>query len=241
MNPGRGVFDPLEAVGLVIAGREVYGSCFRFRNEHTILTAKHCVPTTGGPIVAFFPRSMRSQPAVRVVMHPTADIALLVTEAQAGDSGSGYPSSAFWDRVSNWGLGEEFTAFGYPSEGPSPDVQAGTPIPRLFVGHYQRFFEYSSPSGDHYLVGEMSIPAPAGLSGSPLFRAGAPQMVTGMVTTNLESYAITDSVVEVDDSGKVYKEEARKVISYGLALTLSGVSKWLREVLPDRPGLGWVS
>lgn len=231
-------FDPLEAVGLVMAEGDVYGGCFRYRNEHTLLTAKHCLPSTGDAI-AVFPRSGRSQPIVRFERHPTADIALLVTETQASDSGSGYPDSAFWGSVSNWSLGEEFMAFGYPTEGPSPDTRSGSsPVPRLFVGHYQRFFDYLSPSGDLYLVGEMSIPAPAGLSGSPLFRAAAPQMVTGLVTTNLESYVVTDSVVEVSDSGKEYREEARKVISYGLALTLSGVTDWLREVLPSRSGLG---
>jgi trypsin-like peptidase len=234
-------FDPLEAVGLVVGyGDQVLGGCFRFRHEHMVFTAKHCVPTSED-LVTFFPRSRRAQRVTRVEGHPTADIALLVTEAQPSDSGSGHPTNAFWDRVSNWRLGEEFMAFGYPVEGPSPEAPAGTPIARLFIGHYQRFFEYSSPSRDNYLVGEMSIPAPAGLSGSPLFRAGAPQMVTGMVTTNLESYAVTDSITEVRDGEKAYREEARKVIAYGLALILSNVSDWLRDVLPERDGLGWVS
>jgi hypothetical protein len=230
----RMAFDPLEAVGLVVMGADVYGSCFRFRSEDHILTAKHCLPSTGNA-VAYFPRSQRSQPIVRVEGHPTADIAVMATEKQITDNGSRYPTSAFWDLVSNWGLGEEFMAYGYPTEGPSPEAVAGTPVPRLFTGHYQRFFDYASPSGDRYLVGEMSIPAPAGLSGSPLFRPGAHVMVTGLVTTNLESYAVTDSIVEVSDSGKEYREQARKVISYGLALTLSGVSDWLEEVLPRRP------
>jgi Trypsin-like peptidase domain len=238
------VFDPLEAVGLVATGTPrnftVLGSCFRFRHEHLALTAAHCVTATG-TVFLLFPRSGRIQTVLTAERHPTADVALLITAKQSGDTGEGYPTRAFWDRVSNWGLGEEFVAYGFPVEGPYPDGLAGTPVPRLFVGHYQRFFEFASPSGNRYLAGEMSIPAPAGLSGSPLFRRAAPEMVTGLVTTNLESYAVTDSVVEVDARGTKYREEARKVISYGIALMLSGVTDWLRDVVPVRGGLGWVS
>lgn len=87
----------------------------------------------------------------------------------------------------------------------------------------------------------MSVPAPGGLSGGPLFRRGAPQMVTGLVTTNYESYTINDSVEEVDDSGRIYRAESRKIISYGIALMLSTVKPWLVDVIPERDGLGWVS
>lgn len=86
-------------------------------------------------------------------------------------------------------------AYGFPTEGPDPSSGAA-PVSRLFVGHYQRFSEYSSPPGYRYLAGEMSIPAPGGLSGGPVFRAEAPEMLTGMVTANHESYAITDSLEE---------------------------------------------
>ena len=85
----------------------------------------------------------------------------------------------------------------------------------------------------------MSLPAPTGMSGGPLFRAGAPQMVTGIATANVESYAVTDLLEEVDAEGNVSRIESRRVISYGLALMLSAVSRWLDETIPDRPGTAY--
>jgi hypothetical protein len=81
----------------------------------------------------------------------------------------------------------------------------------------------------------------SGLSEGPLFRPGAPAMVTGLVTASAESYVITDSIEELREGGSVYRLESRKVITYGIALILSGVSDWLRETVPTRNGLGWVS
>jgi hypothetical protein len=66
-------------------------------------------------------------------------------------------------------------------------------------------------------------------------------MLTGMVTANIESYAIADSVEEMREGGNVLRVESRRVISYGVALLLSSVSEWLPEVTPERPGIGWVS
>ena len=71
------------------------------------------------------------------------------------------------------------------------------------------------------------------MSGGPLFRAEAPQMVTGIATANVESYAVTDSLEEVHAGGNVSRIESRRVISYGLALMLSAVSGWLDETIPD--------
>jgi Trypsin-like peptidase domain len=236
-------FDPLEAVGLVMpAGPNpspsaFLGTCFRFRHERVALTAAHVVPQTED-LVLVFPRSGRTQIVQNVARHPTADIAVLVTEAQSTDSEDGYPQTAFWDQVGNWGLGEEFMTYGYPSEGPTTEPDATHP--RLFVGYYQRFFQATMPGNYRYLAGEMSVPALAGMSGSPLFRPGAPQMVTGMVTTSVESYTITDSVEEVTHDAERLRIEARKVISFGTALMLSDTTEWLHAVVPPRRGLDWI-
>ncbi len=109
----------------------------------------------------------------------------------------------------------------------------------MFVGHYQRFFRYQAHEPFEYLAGEMSISAPSGLSGGPLFRQGAQFMVTGMATANLESYAITDSLEETREGGDTFRLEARRVINYGLALMLSGVSDWLDDQIPNRPGTAY--
>lgn len=166
-----------------------------------------------------------------VARHPDADLAILYVDAFGDENKDERPQWAFWDCVSNWTLGEEFIAYGFPSEGPAPDA-TNSPVPRMFVGNYQRFLRYKSPAGFTYVAGEMSIPAPGGLSGGPLFRPGAPTMLTGIATTNLESYSITDSVEEVDESGSVLRVEGRRVINYGLSLILSEVRDWLDECLP---------
>lgn len=241
-------FDPLSAVGIVLltsdAGQEVIGgTCFLFRQDHIALTAAHCVPGEASAVRLLFPRrSPTPDSAQHIVRHPSADLAAVFITQAPDDSGEGYPDTAFWHEVGNWALGEEFFAYGFPVEGPSPDSVAGqAPVPRLFVGHYQRFFQYSAKQGVSYIAGEMSIPAPAGLSGGPLFRPGAPQMVTGIATTNAESYAVTDALEEVRDGGSVFRLESRRVITYGLALMLGQVSDWLDENVPNRKGTAYAS
>lgn len=236
-------FDPLAAVGVILTGADeggvvMSGSAFLFRHDDVVVTAGHCVREDAPFTTVFFPRANQYLRVESVERHPSADIAVLFAKpkVRSGDR-VGYPDVAFWDGVSNWTLGEQVYAYGYPSEGGGA-TQAMTP--RLFVGHYQRFFEYASaPDAPSYLAGELSFPAPGGLSGSPLFRPGAQQMVTGIVTANYESYAITDSVDEVRVDGSRYQLESRKVISYGLALMLSYVSDWLSEVIPAYAGRSW--
>lgn len=220
--------------------RRYSGTCFCFRHEHVALTASHCVVDTASAIELLFPRVGRSRRVERIERHPQADIALLVTAIQTADKGEGYPEHAFWDCVSNWTLGEEFFAYGFPSEGPTPGAGASAPTARLFKGHYQRFFDYDSHTGHRYLAGEMSVPAPGGLSGGPLFRPGAQQMLTGLVTASHESYAIVDSTEYEHKDGIEYRSEVRRVITYGVALMLNSVLDWLRSNVPDRPGVGWV-
>jgi hypothetical protein len=235
-------FDPLSAIGVVSATDDrrtsVTGTCFLFRHDYVAITASHCVPNNDISLLLVFPRTHRIIPVVSVSKHPDADVAVLQGEPSATDTQVSHPDNAFWDCVANWGLGEEFLAYGFPEE--TNPQGAATAQPRLFVGHYQRFFPFESPSGFHYLAGEMSVPAPGGLSGGPLFRRGAPQMITGIVTTNHDSYTISDSVEEVENNGRVYRAESRRIISYGIALMLNTVKPWLINVVPEREGLGWI-
>jgi len=141
----------------------------------------------------------------------------------------------FWDFVSNFELGEEFFAFGYPEDtfGPS----RGGVTPRLFKGYYQRYMTYHSPvSNCSYNAGEMSIGAPPGISGGPVFRPGALPMVTGMVTENLEATTFLDEVEEVERAGTIVERRMhRKVINYGVALLLDSHGEWLADNGVVRP------
>jgi hypothetical protein len=212
----------------------VHGSCFLFRSDALALTAAHCVPQQLEPFLVHLPHLQLYLEVERVERHPTADIAIVFCKAEDTRTELGTPVNAFWDGTGNWLLGQNFYAYGYPTEGPTENSNQA-PIPRLFSGNYQRFMPYVSPAGYRFLAGEMSIPAPAGLSGGPIFDPSAPEMALGVVAANLDSYAVTDSILEVDDKGKEYREKSLRVIRYGLAVMLSGVANWLNEKSPKRP------
>jgi hypothetical protein len=132
-----------------------------------------------------------------------------------------------------WGLGsplfgEDVWAFGFPTE-ISP--QGGNdPQPRFFKGHIQTRYRYSDRF--NYDAVELSFPAPGGLSGGPVAILNPNDLLVGMVTTNHDSYTVTDSMDEIDESGKRTIIEGRKIVSYGLALALDGVDDWLDSVVP---------
>ena len=107
--------------------------------------------------------------------------------------------------------GGDFISFGYPSE------EGERAVPRFFKGHFQRHFGYSDPSGRTYFAGEMSIPAPAGLSGGPLSRPQTPDKICAIVTTNHDSYLVIDSYEEEERDGDVSRGQIRRVVSYGIA------------------------
>jgi hypothetical protein len=226
-------FEPSRAVALLGThgggAISATGSAFRFGHDNVLLSARHCVSPTLELAVRFLDGSLVV--VGRVIEHPVADVAVLLL---AGAAAPSHVRQAFGE-ISRSGVGgDEFMSFGFPTEGPTFDDVAGTPTPRVFTGHYQRFFDYASPSGYRYRAGEMSIAAPSGLSGAPLFRRHNPSAVTGLVTTNVDAYAVVDSVTVIDDRGATYREEARRVISYGLALQIPDVRDWLRDSIPWR-------
>jgi hypothetical protein len=236
-------FNPVLATGIIYrldeSGERIFaGSCFKFRRDDVLLTAKHCVHADGAYEVEM-PLLHEVMSIKEIRTHPTADLAVLLADDsfdyRAGDGG---PETAFQDGVEGGALGDDFVTFGYPSEGPRPDT-GNEPTPRIFKGHFQRFFRYESSAGSSYRAGEMSIPAPGGLSGSALFNPEAPSLVTGLVTTNVEAFAVTDSVSEVSSDGVHYREESRRVLNYGLALMLSDVADWLYLEIPES-GRGWL-
>jgi hypothetical protein len=246
-------FNPLQAVA-TIWGREIadepvfLGTCFAFRSRRNFLTAAHCVANLESRQLAVVnvgdERKVIWRGVSGVERHPTADIAVLHTlpMSDEGRNTIGPEAAATEDQtegfqgyVSNYGIGEDFHAYGFP-ENIFGDEQR-TPTPRLFKGHFQRFLEYESRHLQYrYFAGEMSIPAPAGLSGGPLFRPSAPPIVTGLVTENLESTTFLDEQVEQavgHDAAQVTKY--KRVISYGIALMLDRVGDWVDEHAPDEP------
>ncbi|MDD1779529.1 MAG: hypothetical protein LUQ65_15305, partial [Candidatus Helarchaeota archaeon] len=160
--------------------------------------------------------------------HPNADIALLRMPV-----GTINGVSPFLDSAGGYALGEDFITYGFPEDiSFSDNSNASQPTPRLFRGYFQRFFDYRSYMGYRYIAGELNIPCPAGLSGSPLFRAYNQSMVTGMVTENIESTTMLDEIEDTQKDGKTIEKIFRKVITYGICLMLHDVRDWLDNNIP---------
>jgi len=127
-------------------------------------------------------------------------------------------------------LGQPFNAYGFPE-----DVFGNDPAPtaRFFSGNIQRFMLHRSHLGYEYTAAEMSIGAPAGLSGGPLFTPDAPWLIIGLVTENLRSTTFLRSITEIQDGASVYKESFQEFINYGVALVLQSQSDFLDEHIPQ--------
>lgn len=219
------------AVGLLMhmskAVPNFLGSAIAYRDETHFLTAAHCVGQLEPSqlAVSLAPGTTRAVRVQSVIRHPAADVAILVTES----SGLSHPFRNYRRRPE---VGEEFVAFGYPEN--VFGVDAREPTARLFRGHYQRFYRHESYLGYAYEAAELSIPAPAGLSGGPVFLETSMDEVVGIVTENLESTTVLESVEEIQAPGKERREVFRKVITYGVAAVLRDIGDWLDSHTPWR-------
>lgn len=235
-------FDPLRCVGMLFRkvedNRLLYlGTCSLFRTPTVALTAAHCIDESwpAASLSVALPTADRSHNVSSIRRHWTKDIAILTLD-EVNIIESPITDHAFWSPVDNWALGEAFMAPGFPTEA-TGDRGSELPTMRLLTGNFQRFFMYQPSSFAMYVAGEMSVPAPSGLSGAPLLRPSAPQMLLGMVTTNYDSYTVQDQVEEIDRDGVPTRYESRRIVSYGIALMLSRVAGWLRFAIPDVAGM----
>lgn len=232
-------FDPLRATGMLYADTgeadpAFLGSCFSLRDTTTVLTAAHCVAGHAHadlyvkPGWAIIVGEVGEPPPIgfsvaEVIPHPVADVALVRLE----DARWGF--EPFWNALPIHGLGEDLYAYGYP-ENVRSDERA--PTARLFKGYVQRVFQQDSHMGYRYAALELDFACPAGLSGGPLFRPAAPQIVLGVATENFESTTFLDAVEETTGSGETRRTQYQRVLSYGVAASLASLDDWLNEYLP---------
>ena len=224
--------NPVAAVGQLLrdgeANPEFLGSCFAYRSRTHLITAAHCVTGLVAKeiLVATTHQRVVLRRGTRLRIHPTADLAIVETES--GDD----MMEPFLKLPGGHALAQDFYAYGFPEDIFGPD--GSRPTPRAFKGHFQRFMRYQSRFGYEYAAGELSIPAPAGLSGGPVFGTDhvAAGYVYGVVTENLESTTVLHSVEEVDNDGSVIKTRYQNVINYGVAVILAEYSDWLDEHIP---------
>ena len=239
--------NPLLGVGALFAQREskseLRGTCFLFRSDVIALTAAHCVAENLDEFAVLLPHvnPAKQMRVNRVERHPRADIAMLFCDGDDSRDDYGNPVLGFRDGFSNWQLGSEFNAYGYPMEGPAALRGPATATPRFFAGYFQRIFYHESHAGFRYLAGELNIPAPIGLSGGPVFMPGPGRGVFGVVADNVESQKVTDEFSETRWDGTHYKEKTARILTYGVAVMLSGVADWLNDLTPpsEKGTRGW--
>lgn len=102
---------------------------------------------------------------------------------------------------------------------------------RVFVGHYQRTFTYRERLYE-FEAGELSIAAPEGLSGAPVFNRERPSEVQAVVVGNREERTERTYEETFDDAGEKHTHAAYSIVSYGVAVLLDSLSDWLNEHVP---------
>jgi hypothetical protein len=204
---------------------EFSGTGAMYVRPYVILTAAHCVPDVPGAKFAFWsPVDNSTHEVEKVVRHPRIDLAVLVLPRSVEPPPTGVYTAISQSLID----GGDFLAFGYPAE-------ENTTKPRIFKGHFQRFFGYQSTDGRAYFAAELSIPAPAGLSGGPVSNAHQPQFLNAIVTANHDSSVVIDSFEEHEQDGTVTRGKITRVVSYGIAAMLVGetVQSWINTAVID--------
>jgi hypothetical protein len=243
-----GHVNPLSAAGLLVAAstpeaanalladeRRVIedahflGTCFAFRRSDAFLTAAHCVSDIGTtPLFVSTPAAGSAHAVAEIERHPSADVALLRLADSAWPGGV----EPFIRTKPLNALGLEFMAYGFPEDGLAPNEEPLTPTPRLFRGYVQRQLTYRR-AGYEYSAAEMSIPAPAGLSGGALFVAADFNSVIGVAAENVQSTTYVGRVEEQTSEGGKVTHVEREHVQYGIAALLSPLGDWLDEFVPD--------
>jgi hypothetical protein len=222
--------DPDEEVpegGAKVGEVLLLGTAFAFRTGQHYLTAAHCIGDLSPSDIYLNVRGLDDLMSVaHVERHPTADVALLVLESDIEQA------EPFMLIREEQAIGPQFFAFGYPED--AMEGKAPSPKPRVFIGHYQRFFHHKSLHTDReYDAVELSIPAPGGLSGGPVFPQELLNLVSGLVTENYESTTRLQAVEDINAAGEKRTIQYQTVISYGIAALLDPLRDWIEERVPS--------
>jgi hypothetical protein len=222
MSPIAGVRN---ASALLVRRRgdavDALGTCFAYRNVRHFLTAAHCIAAESPDELRIRPLDGGEFRVTEVFVHPEADAALLVAPEVPDRI-----LDPFWDAAGQYTWGESIAAFGFPVD--VLDDDSTDPVPRLFRGSMQRYFRYSR-TPYRFFAGELSMAAPSGLSGGPVWFTKYDSDVAGIVMGNLESTTFRDSFEEVVKGPETTKTTYAKLVTYGVCVMVDRVNLWLLE------------
>ena len=238
--------NPFESTSVLLRRSEgvwsAAGTCFAFKRRRWFLTAGHCVRGAEAADLGLIPFAGPAAAGSRgldidaLFEHPVADVALL--RRPIDGLGTFDPFEGFSLSSSQ---GEAVTSFGYPSEARAPaggrSIASAPPaapqeslVPRMLRGHVQRRFLYEG-HGYSFKALELSLPAPAGMSGAPVSLDENPSNVLGLIADNHDASTLLHKVSEVEDGRSVFRESMHAVVTYGVAVDLSVVDDWIMDTI----------
>jgi hypothetical protein len=202
--------DPLLAVGSVFDLRRARrsGTCTAYRRARLVLTAAHCVEELDASEVEVeFIAVPGRRPAVEIVRHPSADLAL-IRLADGSDLQAVEPALAI-ERLAQ--TGRKFVGLGSADGAASAEAARE----RLFTGRVRSTF---TDQADGHLYAEMSVPALDGYSGGPLFAASAPHPLLALITANRRR-----------------RLARRGSLGHGIALLAAELAEWIDGHAAEQP------
>lgn len=236
------MLEPMKTVGALHTGPDFesghfLGTCFAFQDRTSFLTAAHCVKSVEEqPLFVF---GAFAGPDLRwvdsVITHDDADLAIVSCPNVNHDMVEPFTEI----EATRWG--DEFCAFGMPVDTQSfgaphwgEAVTSYGPTPRFFRGHFQRSMTcHFSHLGYKYYAQEMSIGAPAGMSGGPVFSSRDGNVLLGVVTENRENSTQLHTITEESTEQGTLVERVHAVVNYGVCLTLYEHREWLEEKVQE--------
>lgn len=194
------------------------GTAFAVLRPNVVITAAHVVePHLPDPpvVVDTSQDRLRFLEVEKVVCHPSADVAALITK----NGVEGCFRVAEFDK--DYYLGDEIISCGFPLVG------VEKPIPhRIMRGHIQMVFDHRShiDPGYEYKAYELAFPAFPGQSGAPV-------ILSNLRVRHPRKYAVgvvTESVSYSSLPGD--SPEATAMGHWAVGAALDAISGWLREL-----------
>ena len=220
-------FPPIfNVAGLFLRDGTFLGSSFIFRQPNKLLTAAHCVhEKSPEQIYARLVGTQKIYEVSGITRHPNPSIDVAVVTLDGVDEVEiGFPAHALFDDVE---MGLEVATCGLPDLVSREEE----PVPRVIRGHVQRYVTCQA-RGNAWIEVELSFRCPKGLSGGPVYNGAHHGRNYGLVVGEREASQLLDTIDDIDDDGKRYRETRHSVIYYGRAVWLPSIAAWIDSQVP---------